>query len=295
METTDTSMILFGEPRIVAEFARLLEEQNKNFYILNSISEYIDEINFAELLADSIESGTEEDSVDSSDEINHYYDEFAENVVFSLDEIDDGEKIDVIIDCTLESAETKVHILQHICDEYPTALILCSTLTCTATEVNAGLPLSAQVVGFGAYPGFTGRKLIEIAPSLRTRSITHQRAKNFFHDLKFETEIVEDTVGLVVPRMLAMLMNEAAFAVMEKVASAADIDTAMKLGVNYPKGLLAWADEIGADVLTTILDSLYEEYKQERYRPCSLLKHHVNAGWYGVETGRGFFNYMPMN
>jgi 3-hydroxybutyryl-CoA dehydrogenase len=92
-------------------------------------------------------------------------------------------------------------------------------------------------------------------------------------------------------RVLAMLINEAAFAVMEGLAAPADIDKAMMLGVNYPKGLLAWADEIGIGVVTLILDGLYREYQQERYRPCVQLKQMMRAGWTGKAAGRGFYTY----
>jgi 3-hydroxybutyryl-CoA dehydrogenase len=109
--------------------------------------------------------------------------------------------------------------------------------------------------------------------------------------LGYQVEHVEDRVGLVQMRVLATLINEAAFAVMEGVASPADIDQAMKLGTNYPKGLLEWADEIGIPIILLILDGLYREYQQERYRPCVLLKQYARAGWYGRASGRGFYTY----
>jgi 3-hydroxybutyryl-CoA dehydrogenase len=118
-----------------------------------------------------------------------------------------------------------------------------------------------------------------------------QHAETFFHALGLQTERVEDRVGLVHMRILATLINEAAFAVMEGVATPADIDMAMKLGTGYPKGLLAWADEIGIPIVTIILDALYREYQQERYRPCVLLKQYMRAGWTGKAAGRGFYTY----
>ena len=90
-------------------------------------------------------------------------------------------------------------------------------------------------------------------------------------------EQVEDRLGLVSARVLAMIVNEAAFAVMEGVATATDIDTAMKLGTNYPTGPLAWADTIGHDTVVRLLDALYAEYHEERYRACVLLRQHARA------------------
>lgn len=121
-----------------------------------------------------------------------------------------------------------------------------------------------------------------------------ERAQQLFTRLGFEVERVEDRVGLVMPRILAMLINEAAFAVMEKVADPADIDRAVKLGVNYPHGLLEWADYIGIDRVLRILDALYQEYGDSRYRACPLLRQYVRAGWKGKEVGRGFLNTPAM-
>ncbi|MEP7220753.1 MAG: 3-hydroxyacyl-CoA dehydrogenase family protein, partial [Bacteroidota bacterium] len=93
-----------------------------------------------------------------------------------------------------------------------------------------------------------------------------------------ELEIVVDRVGLVSARTMAMIINEGMFAMMEGVATPSDIDVAMKLGTNYPEGPLAWADRIGADIILHILDALLDEYREERYRPCVLLRQLVRAG-----------------
>lgn len=286
-----------GEPRIVAECARFLETQMRPYYILNKPFDPFD----SDQLEENVDrlmnamSGYDEVPEYSEDDILEHYIPHAANVIFSIEDIPETDDVEAILDLSIATAEQKISMVQEIAEEYPGAIIYSSTLTCTATEINAMLPLSAQVVGFNGMPGFSQRKSIEIAPSLRTRDITHTRAKEFFTSLGLETEMVQDRVGLVMFRILAMLINEAAFAVMENVASPQDIDTAMKLGVNYPKGLLEWADEIGIDVVLSVLDALYAEYKQERYRACVLLKNYVHAGWLGKENGQGFYSYMPVN
>jgi 3-hydroxybutyryl-CoA dehydrogenase len=88
-----------------------------------------------------------------------------------------------------------------------------------------------------------------------------------------------------------MIINEAAFALMEGVASAEDIDTAMKLGTNYPLGPLEWADRIGLDQVLAVLEGLQAEYGDDRYRPAPLLRQLVRAGHCGQSTGRGFHSY----
>lgn len=289
-------ILLLGEPRCVAETAQLLTKQALPFYILNSELEtyQMEQIEDEVRLMNEM-MGYENDDDDGDRDIHELYIPFEQHVIFSLTDIPDEVELDAIMEISYAEPQTRLSVLQEFAEEYPSAIIYSSTLTCTATELNAELPLSAQVVGFNGLPGWTQRTSVEIAPSLRTREITRTRAVEFFTSLGMTTEIIEDRVALVLPRMLAMLINEAAFAVMESVASPQDIDTAMKLGVNYPKGLLAWADEIGIDCIVAILDALYNEYKQDRYRTCVLLKQYVRAGWLGKDAGKGFYSYMAVN
>lgn len=93
-----------------------------------------------------------------------------------------------------------------------------------------------------------------------------------------EPERVADRVGHISARILSMIINEATFALLEGVANPADVDTAMRLGTAYPKGPLAWCDEIGADVIVDLLDGLQRDYGEERYRPSVLLRQHARAG-----------------
>jgi 3-hydroxybutyryl-CoA dehydrogenase len=102
---------------------------------------------------------------------------------------------------------------------------------------------------------------------------------------------VRPTAGGVLERIVCQVINECAFAFGEGVGSARDIDTGMVLGLNYPRGPLAWADEIGLDYVLTVLDSLWEEYREERYRPAPALRGLVRAGRLGRASGTGFFDY----
>jgi 3-hydroxybutyryl-CoA dehydrogenase len=289
-------ILLLGEPRFVAEIAQLLTVQSRPFYILNrDIADYEMEQMEEDMTAMMKEMMGINDSSSDDRPIHPYFEPYEEHIINSVFDLPENEEIEVVIESSNETTSVKLQPLQDIAEEFPGALILVSTLTCSATEINALLPLASQVIGFNGLPGWSGRQVVELAPSLRTRDISKTRAKDFFESLGYITEFVEDRVGLVQPRILAMLINEAAFAVMENVATPADIDTAMKLGVNYPKGLLEWADEIGIDTIVLILEALYSEYKQERYRPCVLLKQYMRAGWIGRETGKGFYSYLAQN
>jgi 3-hydroxybutyryl-CoA dehydrogenase len=103
-------------------------------------------------------------------------------------------------------------------------------------------------------------------------------ATRFLALLGKTSEQINDAIAGVFPRTLAMIINEAAFAVQESVALPQDIDTAMKLGTNYPKGPLAWCDEIGAEAIVAVLDALAREYGSDRYRVAALLRRKAEAG-----------------
>lgn len=161
----------------------------------------------------------------------------------------------------------------------PDTVVVSNTLTMTATAAAALIGGASPVVGCSFVPStFASASLVEVALSLQVdyalREDVLARVRQLFTR---EIEVVEDRLGLVSARVLAMIINEAAFAMMEGVASPADIDTAMKLGTNYPDGPLAWADRIGPEVVLAILEALWQEYREERYRPCVLLRQLARA------------------
>jgi 3-hydroxybutyryl-CoA dehydrogenase len=116
-------------------------------------------------------------------------------------------------------------------------------------------------------------------------------AERFFRALGKETITVKDAPGLTFPRILSLIINEAARALDEEVATAEEIDIAMRLGVNYPSGPLRWADQIGLDEVLAVLEGLHRETGDDRYRPAPLLEKMVLAGWLGEQSGRGFYSY----
>jgi 3-hydroxybutyryl-CoA dehydrogenase len=202
-----------------------------------------------------------------------------------------AEEVAFILDLCLSPTVQRREELAALRARYPAAYWLRSGLTETATACaqTLGYP---EVVSFNGLPGlFAQLDSLEIAPALTASERTLQAAQEFFSRLGFRTEVVEDRIGLVIPRILAMLINEGAFTVMERVAQPPDIDTAMRLATNYPRGILEWADDIGLDTIVAILDALYAEYHQERYRACVLLRQYVRAARLGRHTGEGFYRY----
>ncbi|GIV53629.1 MAG: hypothetical protein KatS3mg039_0147 [Candidatus Kapaibacterium sp.] len=280
--------LLFGHPRIVAETATLLDRHGQEFFILDRTPEEY----HAELVSSLVNPLHSTDDVPSHDA---QLDPFKDRLISSLQDIPTTQMPTAVFDVSYASASLRLVLLEEVAEQVPNLLVLSSALTCTATELSSALPITTHVVGFNGMPGWTSLERIEIARSLRTPERALERAQQVFARLNIETELVEDRVGLVVPRILAMLINEAAYAVMEHVATPRDVDLAVKLGVNYPHGLLEWADMLGLDCVVSILDALYQEYCEPRYRACVLLRQYVRAGMLGRQSGRGFFEYTPSN
>ena len=170
-------------------------------------------------------------------------------------------------------------------------LTLTAALGHTAADAAVDMHARHRVVGFGALPPLQKGQTIEIAASPWTEAAALEQAGEFFRQVGLEPIVVPDGPGLVFPRVLCMIINEAAFALMEGVASAEDIDTAMKLGTNYPLGPLEWADRIGLDQVLSVVEGLQAEYGEDRYRPAPLLRRLVRAGHLGRSSGKGFHEY----
>jgi 3-hydroxybutyryl-CoA dehydrogenase len=205
---------------------------------------------------------------------------------------EDAKKAQIAIDVVVESLDTKRDLIRTLDQSLPSdAPLLTAALSVTATQVGAWAAQADWVVGFGALPPLTRGSLIELAPGLQTDPSTLGKAQKFFNGLGLETAVVEDSVGLILPRIVCCLVNEAAYALMEHVAQPREIDTAMKLGTNYPLGPLEWGDLIGLDVVLAVLRGLFDEYGEDRYRPAPLLKQMVRAGRLGKKSDRGFYDY----
>ena len=146
-------------------------------------------------------------------------------------------------------------------------------------------------VGFHVLPPLGEARLVELTRGPDSSSAAAQAAERFFATLGKHVVWVGDSPGLVLGRMVCQVINEAAFALGEGVGSAEDIDAGMVHGLNYPRGILAWADEIGLDHVCSVLDGLHDELGEERYRLAPTLRRLAWSGRLGRQTGEGFFAY----
>jgi len=138
-----------------------------------------------------------------------------------------------------------------------------------ATANHFGEPLLCHLMGMNALPGFIRRNLAEMT---LLNDKDYEQIEKLQEVLQWNIKVVNDRVGMVTPRILFMIINEACYTLQEGTASISDIDTAMKLGTNYPYGPFEWADKIGIkDIYETLL-ALYDDTKDERYKICPLLK-----------------------
>ena len=133
--------------------------------------------------------------------------------------------------------------------------------------------------------------LVEIIRALQTSDETFRSTDEFTRSLGKNPVSVKDSPGFVVNRMLVPMINEATFILYEGLATAEEIDAAMKLGAGHPMGPLALADMIGIDVCLYVMNILLDEFGDSKFRPCPLLKQMVAAGYLGRKSGKGFFDY----
>lgn len=199
---------------------------------------------------------------------------------------------DLVVEAAVENMKIKKEIfaeLDAICK--PETILASNTSSLSITEVGSATKRPDKVIGMHFFNPAPVMKLVEIIKGIATSQETFDAVKELSVAIGKEPVEVAEAPGFVVNRILIPMINEASFIFQEGIASVEDIDTAMKFGANHPMGPLALGDLIGLDVCLAIMDVLYNETGDSKYRASSTLRKYVRAGWLGRKTGRGFYNY----
>ena len=199
---------------------------------------------------------------------------------------------DLIIEAATENLDLKLKIFKQI-DELAKAdaVIASNTSSISITKLAASTKRPDKVIGMHFFNPVPLMALVELIRGLQTSDATYAAVEEVSKAVGKSPVQVRNSPGFVVNRMLCPMINEAIFALGEGLATAAQIDEAMKLGANHPIGPLALCDMIGLDVQLAVMNVLFDGFKDPKYRPAPLLVEMVEAGYLGRKTGRGFFTY----
>jgi 3-hydroxybutyryl-CoA dehydrogenase len=208
-------------------------------------------------------------------------------------EYEDAPKVDLVVEAAPEDMEIKQELFAKL-DQItrPEIVLISHTSTLSITEIAAATKRPDKVIGLHFLPPVTKIPLVEVVRGLKTSPETLSLIKEFAEQHLDKTVVtVHEYPGYVTTRIIVPLLNEAMHVLMEGIATAEDIDTAMKLGYGFNVGPLALADMMGLDEVMKWMENLLHELSDHKYNPCPLLRKLVRAGNLGKKTGQGFFRY----
>jgi len=206
--------------------------------------------------------------------------------------LEDLSEADFIIEAIIENMALKKELyekLDAICKEE--TVLASNTSGLSITEMASATKRPQKVVGMHFFNPVPVMKLVEVIKGFDTAAETFDLTMELARQMGKEPIAVNEAPLFAVNRILVPMINAAAFVLMEGVATAEDIDRGMMLGANHPIGPLALGDLVGLDVLLAVMETIYHETGDSKYRPCPLIRKLVRAGHFGRKTGRGFYSY----
>ena len=204
----------------------------------------------------------------------------------------EAKEVDLAIEAATENEELKRRIFQQLdAVVRPGGVLATNTSSIPITRIAAATQRPEAVIGMHFMNPVPVMQLVELIRGAATSDATYERTVALARAMGKTVVTSRDYPGFIVNRILIPMLNEAAYALMEGLGTAKDIDTAMKLGTNQPMGPLELADFIGLDTVLFIAEVMHRGLGDPKYRPCPLLRQYVDAGWLGKKTGRGFHLY----
>jgi 3-hydroxybutyryl-CoA dehydrogenase len=207
-------------------------------------------------------------------------------------DLKDMAQADYIVEAATENEEIKYQLfrdLDKICNDK--VILATNTSSIPIGRIASQTGRSEKVIGMHFMNPVPVMKLVEVIPGIATSDSTFQITWELAEKFGKTPAKANDYPGFIANRILMPMINEAAYCLYHGVGKREDIDTVMKLGMNHPMGPLALADLIGLDTCLAIMETMYDGFKDSKYRPCPLLRKYVEAGWLGRKVGRGFYEY----
>ncbi|MCP3899419.1 MAG: 3-hydroxybutyryl-CoA dehydrogenase [Desulfobacteraceae bacterium] len=206
--------------------------------------------------------------------------------------LNDMKDVDFVVEAAVEREDLKFKLFQDLDKICPAHTILSTnTSSIPIGRIAAQTSRPDKVIGMHFMNPVPVMKLVEIIRGIATSEETFKLTWDLSENFGKTPAEAGDYPGFIANRVLMPMINEAVFCLYQSVGTVEDIDTVMKLGMNHPMGPLALADLIGLDTCLAILETLYDGFKDSKYRPCPLLKRYVEAGWLGRKSGKGFYDY----